>query len=163
MVSFPSLVVGGLVALLGAALLVNHQQSFARRKLQGILEEFEHQFHVRQYRRRMQTSGMLVAIGVLIIGGDAIIDWDAPINIVAILWVTMLLLLSLWVVLLGLGDWVSSRTHNQTLISHNENMQHLHRTLLEKASKKENGHAAPADGAQNNRAGSPGDSSAPNG
>ncbi|MEX0728527.1 MAG: hypothetical protein WEB58_20020 [Planctomycetaceae bacterium] len=150
MVSFPSLVVGAFVALLGGALLVSHQQSFARRKLNGALEEFEHQFHVRQYRRRMQTSGMLVLIGVLIIGGDAIVDWNAPNRALALSWVALLLLLSLWVMLLALGDWFSSRMHHQTLMAHNVRMQELHKKLLETASKQENGQASPTDGAPKN-------------
>ena len=130
---------------MGSALLVSHQQSFARRKLDGALEEFEHQFHVRQHRRRMQTSGMLVLIGVLIIAGDAVIDWNGPIGVFAISWVVLLLLLSTWVVLLALGDWFSSQTHNRTLISHNERMHELHKKLLETATKQKNGYDRPSE------------------
>lgn len=142
----PSLVVGGFVALLGGALLVSHQQSFTRKKLEGPLEDFEHHFHVRQYRRRMQTAGMLVLIGVLIIGGDALVDWKAPNPFIATSWVALLLVLSLWVVLLALGDWLSARTHNQTLLSHNERMRELHEKMLETARRQQDGHAASGDG-----------------
>ncbi|MFN0195136.1 MAG: hypothetical protein ACKVT0_00190 [Planctomycetaceae bacterium] len=138
--ALPSIVVGGLVAVFGAALMISHHQSYARRKLEGAWEEYEHQYHVRQYRRRMQTSGLLVVIGVMVLVGDAFIDWRNSPMIFALYWVVVLLL-ALWVIMLGLGDWVSLRTHGKVLQSHEQRMQDLHRQLLSQQTPQGNGHA----------------------
>jgi hypothetical protein len=71
----------------------------------GGLPEREQEFHRRQFRRRIQASGMLGVIGLLIMGSLWIEETIAQ----ALFWLGVLFAL-LWVVLLALADWWASRT-----------------------------------------------------
>lgn len=72
----------------------------------GGLSERDAEFFRRQYRRRLQTSGMLGMIGVLILGHQ----WIPDNTTLALYWTGVLGLL-VWTVLLAAGDFAASRLH----------------------------------------------------
>lgn len=76
----------------------------------GGLAAAEREFQERRYRRRLQTSLMLGAIGLLVLG-DLWLD-----QIVKEAWARLLYwsgvgLLLLWLLLLAASDWLASRQH----------------------------------------------------
>jgi hypothetical protein len=85
----------------------------------GGLAEREYNFHRRQYRRRMQASGMLGIIGLLILGHL----WIHDNTVLAIYWSGVIVLV-FWSVLLALGDWASSRLHYGPLVA-DQQAEHL--------------------------------------
>jgi hypothetical protein len=72
----------------------------------GGLSEREQQFTRRQFRRRTQASGMLGAIGLLMLTTQWVEEWSMSF----VLWLAILCAV-LWVILMALIDWWSSRTY----------------------------------------------------
>lgn len=97
--------------LIALALTVFHVRAW-RVVDHGGLAAAEREFQERRYRRRLQTSAMLGAIGLLILGDlwlDRIIqdDWGR-----LLYWCGVALSL-LWLLLLAASDWLASRQHFQ--------------------------------------------------
>lgn len=65
----------------------------------------------RQFRRRMQASGMLVLIGVMIAAGQ-FIDGQAHPTLFTFYWLGVILL-TFWLILLALGDAVSIANYSR--------------------------------------------------
>lgn len=102
--------------VVGLFLIWQHAHSWRTQRDSGDHPPKDLAFFQRLLRRRLQTSGLLVFIGVLIIAGDLwLTDRKAPFLFAA--WVVVLLLLISWVVLLALGDFVSIRAHSQAALS----------------------------------------------
>ena len=109
-----SLVVGLALFGLGSWLVASHIQTRRRHLADPTLEERERIFFQRQFRRRMQASGLLASIGIMIpIGDDLFIPWQHfPRGWAAYLMV--LLLLVLWVMILAAMDWLATGVHVRT-------------------------------------------------
>lgn len=75
-------------------------------------------FHESQYRRRMQTSALTITLGALIAMCDYLPQFRASLGFAAG-YIATLLLLSMWLVLLAIGDAVASRVHMQQSIRRN--------------------------------------------
>jgi hypothetical protein len=71
-------------------------------------EPGELDYHRRQFRRRMQTSGMLAVLAVAILGGRWITVPPLPVWVFAAYWAAITLM-ALWVGLLALADVVATR------------------------------------------------------
>ncbi len=70
--------------------------------------------HLRdRYSRRVQLSGMLLTIGVLIALGDVFV-WNFGPAAAAVFWI-LVILLGCWTALLALGDLTSVHAHSQVL------------------------------------------------
>lgn len=93
------------LVFLALGLLAWHWNTW-RKADHGGLPEREQEFHRRQFRRRIQASGMLGVIGLLILGSLWIEETWAQ----AAFWLGVLFAL-LWVILLALTDWWASRTY----------------------------------------------------
>ena len=101
-------------AVFGAALLVvgmlmmrAHRRTWARQQDDPRLEQSGLRRLRVRYRRRMQMSGMIAVLGVLMAVGDALI-WEQGFEAAAIYWICVIGLGG-WLLLLGMGDLMSVR------------------------------------------------------
>jgi hypothetical protein len=104
-VDYGTITFGALLVVLSLLLLAIHWNSW-RKADHGGLSEREQDFHRRQFRRRIQSSGMLGLVGLLMLGSLWIEETWAQ----AMLW-TGLLFALLWVIAMALLDYWASRTH----------------------------------------------------
>lgn len=116
---WPALLVAGLLISCAAALVWWHLSSWRTAKQQQ-LEQRELDYRWRQFRRRMQTSGLLAVLAVGLVVGVFV---RRPPLVVLLYWSGMLLLVG-WLALLALVDWWATKLH----------FEHLRRDyLIEKA------------------------------
>lgn len=104
--------VGGILVLFGLTLIRTHVVNWRRIKNDPHLPDRDRHYYYRRYRRRMQTSGLLAVIGVLIPVGDSLIPWQNFPGLFLAYW-GGIVLLALWMILLALGDYTSTRVHSQ--------------------------------------------------
>jgi hypothetical protein len=101
----PSLLLATFLAALGAGLLIWHARAWqAARDREP--NERELAFSRRQFRRRQRVSLLIVALGVLIAGGEFVHD-----PVLALAYWSGTLLLVLWIVLLAILDMAASQQH----------------------------------------------------
>lgn len=143
--TLPALIVG--LLLLGFAIVSAWLQIQSRRALSELLEEdpLAKTFADRQLRRRLQVSGMLGIVGILIPLGDQLEQFfrGRP-GLFFLYWVVVLILVS-WTVLMALGDWLSASAYSSLV-----NIQlRLERKRLEDEVRRyrasQNGHAGDDD------------------
>ena len=104
------LLFGSVVSTVGIIFVAFHVYARYQKPQNCSLTETESRFRDHQYARRMQTSALAITLGALIgLFGYLQILEDSP--VFATCYVTALLLLSLWLVLLGLSDAIASRIH----------------------------------------------------
>lgn len=139
--TIPALIVG--VLLLGFALVSAWLQIQSRRGLSELLEDdpLAKSFADRQVRRRLQVSGMLGIVGIMIPLGDQLEQFfrGRP-GLFFVYWIVVLILVA-WSVLMALGDWLSASAYSSLA-----NIQlRLQRKQLEDAVRRyqasQNGHA----------------------
>ena len=96
-----------------------------------------------RYRRRMQMSGMIGVLGVLLGVGDAVI-WEQDLQLIAIYWIVVIGL-GVWLLLLGMGDLASVRIDSKQAISELRDIgarrQELEAELAEMRRRGSNGEA----------------------
>lgn len=128
--------VGALVWFFGIAMISWHV--YRRRRYlndAGILPT-ELKFLEQQYRRRMQTSALTITLGALISMCDYLPQVKTSPGFAAA-YVMGLLLLSMWLVLLALGDAVASRVHlSQSLRKNRNTRQELQEAINELRAKQ---------------------------
>ncbi|MGE3313630.1 MAG: hypothetical protein AB7O26_00855 [Planctomycetaceae bacterium] len=104
---------GGLLVVLGISMIVGHRRAWDGQKNDPELAEFDRVHFYRRFRRRMQTSAMLVVLGLLLAVGGTVIPWqNYPAAAQLAYWIGVLLL-TFWVILLALGDILSTRVHSR--------------------------------------------------
>jgi hypothetical protein len=96
----------GTALLVAAGLLLARHLTVWRRADHGGLTDGDYEFHHRQYRRRMQTTGLLGIVGLLMLGSL----WIADPLVGAVYW-SGIAALVVWVALLALSDWLASRLY----------------------------------------------------
>jgi len=102
--------VGGAIVVFASILMWTHAAAWKTQQSDCDIDESELPWFHRRFRRRMQTSGLLLLIGVLIPVGDQFLPVTQYPSLWAVYW--MLILLGLgWVVLLAVGDLASTNTH----------------------------------------------------
>lgn len=139
--TIPALVFGGLLVVVAIVLAVFVWR--ARRDLEPILEDDDGaRLHAdRQFRRRMQVSFMLAAVGFLIPLGDQLDKLFRQRPLLFIAWVGSVLLLVAWMVLMALGDWLSTVTYS---VIANARLRHERRALegeIRRYHAQQNGHS----------------------
>ncbi len=87
----------------------------ARRELDAIIDGDEGaKLHAnRQFRRRMQVSFMLAFVGAMIATGDQLDKFFGQRPAMFLVWVGAIMILTLWMVLMALGDWLSTITYSE--------------------------------------------------
>lgn len=113
----PAVAMGLSLVLLGGWFLSLHWQAWRRHAVDSSLSDSERDYFRRQFRRRMQASGIILVIGLMLPIGDSLIPWRKGDVSVATLYWLLVLALTCWVVLLAMGDLVSSRAHSRVTLS----------------------------------------------
>jgi hypothetical protein len=118
-------VVANSVLLFGAVLMRSHVLAWRRQSADPQLEEDERRFYYRQYRRRMQASGLVALLGLLLnLLNEHLLGWAlAPLWFA--LYVCLLLGILVWIILLACGDGVSSHLHNRVALNRIRHKQQL--------------------------------------
>ncbi len=99
----------GILLASAIGLMVWHIRSWhAVQELKPPPEPDELDFRRRQFRRRMQTSGMLAVLAVAILGGRWVTVPPLPVWVFAVYW-AVITLMAIWVGLLALADVVATR------------------------------------------------------
>jgi hypothetical protein len=112
---FPARLIGGCLIVLGVAMLVGHRRAWHRQQADLETDESDRRHFAARYRRRMQTSGIIVLLGLLIPLGDWLFVLNRPV-LSTLYWVGVLVLVG-WVVLLGIGDFLSTSAHSRVALS----------------------------------------------
>ncbi|MEX0703044.1 MAG: hypothetical protein WD069_13195 [Planctomycetales bacterium] len=134
-----SFLFGAALAIGGVALLRWHRRSWARQRTDAAATELDLRHFHRQFLRRTQVAGMLVALGVLIPLGVAVIDWQGRPAWWAVFWLGVLLL-ACWMSLLAVGDMLSQRAHSRVELSRIRRKQReLERQIAELRNREANG------------------------
>jgi threonine/homoserine/homoserine lactone efflux protein len=112
----PALIFGLLLVIGGAVMLWMHLRTWRSRRDDSSLSGEDRQYYRRQFRRRIQVSGLVIVIGILLpimdvedFGKNYPGWWTACIMLV--------LGLSLWIMFLAWGDLVSTRTYSRAALS----------------------------------------------
>jgi hypothetical protein len=146
-------VAGIVVFLIGLVLIRSNRAAWQRLKNDAGLNEHDRTYYHARYRRRMQMAVMLLVLGVLIPLGDPgkdavirLIDWEKMPWLAG--WFLLLeLLIIVWVILLALGDMLSTTTHSRAELSRvREKQRELHEQIAELKRRGANGHAGRRDG-----------------
>lgn len=128
----PAAVMGSGLVLLGGWFMRLHLTAWRRHSLDASLEAAELEFFRRQFRRRMQASGIILVIGVMLPIGDSLIPWRRQDASVATLYWLLVLALTCWVLLLAMGDLLSTRSQSRAALSR---LQRKQRELQEEADR----------------------------
>ncbi|NOX55863.1 MAG: hypothetical protein GXP27_15755 [Planctomycetes bacterium] len=108
--------VGAALIVTGLVMITAHVRAWKRQRQDPALDDFDREHYRARYRRRLQTSGLIALLGLLIPLGDAPFLWRQGVRISTIFWLAILLL-TVWIVLLAIGDIVATRTHARVALS----------------------------------------------
>ncbi len=116
--TLPALIFGGL--LIALAVMMGVFVWRARISLDPAVESDEKsRLHAdRQFRRRLQVSLMLGAVGLLIPLGDQLDRIFVQRPLLFFVWVGCVFVLVLWMVLMALGDWLSTVAYSAVARAH---------------------------------------------
>ena len=129
--------VGGSVLALGLLLIRSHLRDRRVHQNDPLLTENERRHFELQFWRRMQGSALLSLLGILLGLSTDKLPWNPKIFAVYLL---VLLGLVIWIVLLALGDMISSRYHTRAALTRlRRQRQELEANLYRLRQKKEEG------------------------
>jgi hypothetical protein len=138
--SWVVLSVGVSLVVLGLLFMRWHILEWRREKTDSSLDPGDLLHYHARYRRRMQTSGMLVVVGFLI----PLMDWllEERQVIPATLVGFLIFALIGWIFLMAFGDMLSTRTHSHVALAKvRQKQRELERQLAELKSRETNGHS----------------------
>lgn len=106
--TIPALIFGAILVAIAVVMAVFVRR--ARRAIEPMLADDNQarQHADRQFRRRIQVSVMLGAVGILIPLGDQMEKVFLQRPLLFLAWVCCVLMLVVWMVLMALGDWLST-------------------------------------------------------
>lgn len=108
--------VGALLVIVGVVFLVSHFRTWKKQQNDPTLEDEDRLHYYRRFRRRVQTSALIVLIGVLIPIGDAWPLLRQNASLFALYWL-IVLLLAFWIVLQAITDMASTGAHTRVALS----------------------------------------------
>ena len=108
---WPALIVAVVLVIFGVFLMASHVRT--RRRLRGDsrLEDNDQAFFDQRHRRRMRIAALFVILGILIGVGDALLPMHKQQPLAITLYWIGVLLLTGWVMVLGVGDFWSTAVH----------------------------------------------------
>lgn len=127
-------------------LIASHVAAWKRAQAQDMPPR-ELEFRRKQFRRRVQVSGML-ALAAAAVGLGQLIPWRQRPSLYVAFWFGTSVLL-LWTVALALGDAWASSVHYRQLWRERHLARAALQAELDRARAKQNGHAAPRPGESN--------------
>lgn len=131
----PATLVGVVLILFGGWLIRSHWKSWRSHAADPSLDETELSYYRRQFRRRIQASGIILLLGILIPIGDRLIPMNRRDASVATLYWLAILLLTLWVLFLAMGDLVVTRAHSRLAMSRLRHLKEKQRELQAEADR----------------------------
>ncbi len=135
------------VALVTAsvALLWTHRKAWKRQQDNAEIDDAERHYLHAQYRRRMQASGWLTLLGLLIPIGDVLIPWVRFPAAFALYW-GFAMLVACWVIVLGMLDVRATSAHSRVTFERLRREQRsLEQELAQVRSRESNGRDRPTD------------------
>lgn len=148
--------VGASLSVFGLLLMRWHIREWRQERNDSTLDPQDLLHYHARYRRRMQTSGMLVLLGVLIPVMDWLIEQQArqPQQQQWVIAATLVgfLVFGLigWVFLLAFGDMLSTRTHSTVALAKvRQKQRELERQLEAFKSRETNGSSSPKGNSYN--------------
>jgi len=117
MSSVPATVAGILLVIIGGLLYYWQRRGKERWSCEPSLTDEDLKGLNRQYRRRVQVSGLLILIGLLIPLGDWGIGWEKDDALIATIFWLAVLGLTMWVMLLAIGDMLATGTRSRLAMS----------------------------------------------
>ncbi len=144
-----TLTVGLVLVAVSAVALWRHWVSYRREMEPGAAEEEDRAFQRRRLRRRMQTSGLIGLVGLLIAAGDRWI-WNQGPAAATAYWLFVLLIIA-WIILLALGDMAATQVYQGSALARlrakqralSEEAERLRQQILSDAAGRGNGHGRP--------------------
>jgi len=113
---FVSAFVGAAIIITGVLVMRSHYYTWQKQKADPDIDDREREHLRRRYRRRLQATGLLVVIGILIPLGDIeVLFVNRPV-LFAVHWFTVIGLV-MWVGLLAVADLASTRAHSRVSLS----------------------------------------------
>ncbi len=101
--------------LLGAFFMRGHIVEWQREKNDPTLDPVDQKHYQVRYRRRMQTSGMIILLGIVIPLGDWLLVKKFVVTATIIYF--MVFGLIGWILLMAFGDMVSTKAHSQIALA----------------------------------------------
>jgi hypothetical protein len=105
----PTILFSLLLLLVAGVLMLVHWRrwkAFQREELPPA----EHDYRRRQFRRRMQASGMIGIVGIALVFGDTFIVWFNDWVVTVVFWAAVLLV-TIWIALLAMVDIWATRAY----------------------------------------------------
>jgi xanthine/uracil permease len=135
-------VTGVCLLVIGVSFLRWNVREWREAKNNSTLDDQDrHHYHAR-YRRRSQTSTMLIVLGVLIPATLWTMNHGDPAVATAML--VALVLLTGWVILLALGDMLATRTYSRVALAKvRQKQRELERRIVELKNRRGNGQQDP--------------------
>jgi hypothetical protein len=130
--------VAGAITLFGILLMWRHQSQWNRQQVDEQIEVGERRFLHSQYRRRMQSSAMIAALGCMLhASNEHLIAWQKmPVGF--FVYICVMLVLVAWIVMLAFADFLASQIVHQTALSRlHEQRQQLEQAVTELRRKRE--------------------------
>lgn len=136
---FVSAFVGAAIIITGVLVMRSHYYTWQRQKADPELDDRERRHLHRRFRRRLQATGLLVVIGILIPVGDIEMLFAGRPVLFAVHWFSVIGLV-MWVGLLAVGDLASTRAHSRVSLHRLEQKQReLEREVAALQSRHSNG------------------------
>jgi len=108
-------VVGIVLSGLGVLLMRSHQKAWRLQRDDAALDAHDQAYYQRRYRRRMQTSGLILLLGLLLPLGAGLMVWKVDVVLTTCYWIGVLLLTA-WVAVMGVGDLVATGVHTRAAL-----------------------------------------------
>jgi len=99
------------LVVVGVLMMRAHCRTWARQQGDQGLNQWDRKRLGSRFRRRMQMSGMIALMGVMLGFGDALI-WQQDLEVIAVYWIVVICLGG-WLLLLGMGDLASVRVDSK--------------------------------------------------
>ena len=111
------MIVGGGLVVLGGVMIAAHRRTWRREREDATHDSFEQTYLRRRFRRRVQTSLLLVVLGLLVALHPVVIPnpKDVP-RLFAGWWIAALAVAG-WVILMAIADIVSTRAHSHVSLA----------------------------------------------
>ena len=130
----PSLWMCALLLIASGWMINQHVRTWRTAQAEDAREPYELNFRRRQFRRRMQTSGLLGLLGIAILVGH-FIKPPLALVVVGVYWGSVLLTVA-WVLVLACFDAISTQMHFNRMQRRNESEQALLEARLRRAEKE---------------------------
>lgn len=111
----PSFLVCVSLVTIGVFMIRGHFRGWAERQAEGITDPADLLHYHNQFRRRVQTSALIVIIGVLVFVGDLISNQIGP-QLFGVYWVAVLALVA-YLIVLAILDGLSSASHTRAALA----------------------------------------------